>query len=177
MSVAKMSTRNTKLRSVKRVAGVSPTLLRRFSRLGSLPNADLERVARGSECQLIPAGNTVFAQDDGADAVYLLLDGEIRLERRDSDGDAVRHRVVGPFASFGDVALLGEPDRYYTANAGAPSIVIRTPLSLLREALAKDPNLAQAWIHAVTTDLQRRERRLADSVMQNIASPAFFDAA
>ncbi len=177
MSVANMSTRNTKLRSVKRVDGVSPTLLRRFSRLGGLPNAHLERVARGSECQLIPAGNTIFTQDDGANAVYLLLDGEIRLERRGTDGDVMRHRVVGPFASFGDVALLGEPGRYYTANTGSATVVIRTPLSLLREALATDPNLAQAWIDAVTTDLQRRERRLADSVLQNIASPAFFDAA
>lgn len=177
MSVAKMSTGNTKLRSVKRVAGVSPTLMRRFSRLGGLPNANLERVARGSECQLIPAGNTIFTQDDGADAVYMLLDGKIRLERRETNGDVMRHWVVGPFASFGDIALLGEPGRYYTANTRSASVVIRTPLSLLREALAIDPNLAQAWIHAVTTDLQRRERRLADSVLQSIASPAFFNAA
>lgn len=177
MKVAKMSTRNTTLRSVKRAAGVSPTLLRRFSRLGGLPNATLERLARGSECLLIPAGNTIFTQDDGADAVYMLLDGKIRLERREMDGDVTRHRVVGPFASFGDVALLGEPERYYTANTRSASVVIRTPLALLREALATRPNLAQAWIHAVTTDLQRRERHLADSVLQNIASPAFFDAA
>ncbi len=177
MSVAKMSTRNTTLRSVKRVAGVSPTLLRRFSRLGGLPNAALERVARGSECQLIPAGNTIFTQGDGADAVYLLLDGEIRFERKEMDGDVVKHRVFGPFASFGDVALLGRPGRYYTADTGSASVVIRTPLSLLREALASDPSLAQAWIHAVTTDLQRREQRLADSMLRDIANPAFPDAA
>ncbi len=175
MSVAKMSTR--KLRSVGRVVGVSPSLLSRYTWLGGLPTAKLGRVARGSECQLIPAGNTIFKQDDGADAVYMLLDGEVHLERTDTDGEWARHRLFGPFASFGDVALLGEPNRYYTANTGSASVVVRTPLSLLREVLASDPRLAEAWIHAVSTDLQRRERRLAGSVTALINNPAFPDAA
>ena len=175
MSKGMTSTR--KLAAAERTEGASPSLLRLYSRLGVLPNANLERVARGSECQLIPAGNTIFRQREDADAVYLLLDGEIRLEHRNRKGEAVMHRLFGPYASFGDVALLGEGSRYYTANTSSVSIVVRTPLSLLREVLATDPNLATAWIHAVSTDLQRRERRLADSVAQRIARPAFFDAA
>ena len=175
MSVAKMSDR--KLRNVGRIEGVSPSLLRTHSWLGRLPNAKLEHTARGSECQLIPAGNTIFTQAEGADAVYMLLDGEIRLERRESDGEMTMHRVFGPFGTFGDVALLGEPDRYYSASTNAISVVIRTPLSLLREVLATNPDLAQAWIHAVSSDLQRRERRLAGSVRQLIAKPGFLDAA
>ncbi len=177
MSKAMTSIRNNKRDAAKQIEGARPSLLRLYSRLGVLPNAKLERVARGSECQLIPAGNTIFCQEDDADAVYLLLDGEIRLEHRNKKGEAVMHRVFGPYASFGDVALLGEGSRYYTANTSSVSVVIRTPLSLLREVLATDPNLATAWIHAVSTDLQRRERRLADSVAEHIAHPAFFDAA
>ncbi|MCH7823735.1 MAG: cyclic nucleotide-binding domain-containing protein [Acidobacteria bacterium] len=177
MSKATMSTRNNKLAAAERIEGASPSLLRLYSRLGVLPNANLERVARGSECQLIPTGKTIFRQEDDADAVYLLLDGEIRLEHRNENGEAVMHRVFGPYESFGDVALLGEGSRYYTASTSSVSVVIRTPLSLLREVLATDPNLATAWIHAVSTDLQRREQRLADSVAQHIAHPAFFDAA
>lgn len=175
MSVAKIS--NRKLRNVKRIEGVSPSLLRTHSWLGRLPNANLEQAARGSECQLIPAENTIFTQAEGADAVYMVLDGEIRLERREADGELTRHRVFGPFGTFGDVALLGESGRYYSATTNAISVVIRTPLSLLREVLATNPDLAQAWIHAVGAELQRRERRLAGSVVQSIARPAFFDAA
>ncbi len=171
------STRNNKLATAERIGGARPALLRLYSRLGVLPNANLERIAQGSECQLIPAGNTIFRQEEDADAVYLLLDGEVRLEHRNKRGEAVMHRVFGPYDSFGDVALLGEGSRYYTANTSSVSVVIRTPLSLLREVLATDPNLATAWIHAVSTDLQRRERRLADSVAQHIVNPAFFDAA
>ena len=177
MSKGMTSTRNYKPVAVERIEGARPSLLRLYSRLGVLPNANLERVARGSECQLIPAGNTIFRQAEDADAVYLLLDGEIRLEHRNKNGEAIMHRVFGPYETFGDVALLGEESRYYTANTSSVSVVIRTPLSLLREVLATDPNLATAWIHAVGTDLQRRERRLADSVAQHIANPAFFDAA
>ncbi len=175
MNVAKMS--NRKLRSVGRVKGASPSLLRRYSWLGGLPVANLERVARESECQLIPAGNTIFTQHDDADAVYMLLDGKVGLEHKDARGESVKHRLVGPFASFGDVALLGAPNRYYTADTDSASVVIRTPLSLLMEALATNRDLAQAWIHAVSSDLQRRERRLAGSVRQLIANPAFPDAA
>ena len=176
MSTA-MKNRNSKLASAERIEGVSPSLLRLYSRLGVLPKAKLERVARGSECQLIPAGNTIFRQEDDADAVYLLLDGEIQLEHRNDKGEPIMHRVFGPYESFGDVALLGEESRYYTANTSSASVVIRTPISVLREVLVTDPNLATAWIHAVSADLQRRERRLAGSVAEHIVNPAFFDAA
>lgn len=177
MSIAKLSTRSTKLKNAERMEGVSPSLLRFYTPLGGLPKAELERVARGSECQLIPAGTNIFRQADEADCVFLLLDGEVRLEHREATGEAAVHRVFGPFDSFGNVVLLGEPGRYYTAEASSLSTVIRTPLDLLREALVTDPNLAQAWIHAVTTDLQRRERRMAESVSQFVGGPAFFDAA
>lgn len=174
MSVAKISTRKL---HVGRIEGVNPSLLRNSSRLGGMPDALLERVARGSECQLIPAGNTIYSQDDGADAVYLLLDGAVSLERRDMDGDVVKFQVYGPDATFGDIALLGEPERYFSASTEATSIVIRTPLTLLRDALAANPKLAEAWIHAVTADMQRRGRDLAVTVPIGITSPAFPDAA
>jgi len=156
---------------------VKPALLQMYSRLSGLPTAKLERIAHGSEYQLIPAGNTIFRQDDDADAVYLLLDGEVDLERRNGNGEAVHCRVFGPYESFGDVALLGEASRFYTANASSQSIVIRTPVSLIREVLATNPELAQAWIHAVSTDLRRRQRALAASLEEHIDRPAFFDAA
>ena len=177
MSIAKLNTRSTKRENAERLEGVNPSLLRLYSPLGGLPNADLKRVARASECQLIPAGNEVFRQEDDADAVYLLLEGEIRLERLEKTGEAVMHRVFGPYESFGNVVLLGEPGRYYTANTSSASVVVRTPLDLLREVLVTNPDLAQAWIHAVSADLERRERRLAGSVAQHVAKPAFFDAA
>ena len=159
-----------------RVEGVNPSLLRRYSQLGGLKKAPLERLARGSECQLIPAGNTVYSQNDNADAVYMLLDGEVELQHRDEHGDVAFYRVAGPRGTFGDIALLGAAGRYFTANTESASVVIRTPLSLLLEVLATDPNLAQAWIHAVTTDQMRRERKMASTVLQTISS-AFPDAA
>ena len=156
---------------------VKPALLQMYSRLSGLPTAKLERIAQGSECQLIPAGNTIFRQDDDAGVVYLLLDGEVDLEHRDENGEAVHCRVFGPCESFGDVVLLGEVNRFYTANTSSQSIVIRTPVGLIREVLATNPELAQAWIHAVSTDLKRRQRALAASIEEHIVAPAFFDAA
>lgn len=174
MSGTKSSTR--KLQDVGRLEGANPSLLRRDGRLATLPDADLERVARGSECQLIPAGNIVFTQDDGADAIYLLLDGAVRLERRAANGEMAGHRIVGPNASFGDDALLGAPGRYFSASTEAVSVVIRTPMSLIREVLAANPEIAQAWIHAVSSDLERRGHRMTRPLL-DITNPAFPDAA
>lgn len=174
MSRTKISTRT--LNSVERLAGASPSLLRGDTRLARLPDAELERVARGSECQLIPAGNVVFTQDDGNDAVYLLLDGAVRLERRGPNGQMYKHRIAGPNASFGDDALLGAPGRYFSASTESASIVIRTPLTLIREVLAANPEIAQAWIHAVSTDLERRGHSMTRPLL-DITSPAFPDAA
>jgi CRP-like cAMP-binding protein len=174
MSVAKRGIR--KVESIGRVEGVNPSLLRTYSQLGGLRKAQLEQLARGSECQLIPAGNTVYSQNDDADAVYMLLDGDVRLRHRNKRGEVSAYKVAGPRGTFGDIALLGAKGRYFTANTQSASIVIRTPIALLREVLATDPNLAQAWIHAVTTDQMRRECKIASTVLQGI-NPAFPDAA
>jgi CRP/FNR family transcriptional regulator len=175
-SVMSTSSRSIRSISAERVEATRPPLLRLYTKLGSLSDADLDRVARASETQLIPAGNTIFRQEDEADAVYLLLDGEISLEHHNGEGRPAMHRVFGPYESFGDLALLDEPRRYFTARASSPSIVIRTPLTLLREVLASNPDLAEAWIHAVSADLERRGHSFKAPAAA-VKRPAYTDAA
>lgn len=161
------------------VRGVSPLLLDRFSRFFGMAAGDLKRLAAATECQLVPAGNVVFCQGDAGDAVYLVLDGTVRLERADAGGLGYAHEVHGPAGIFGDIVLLGIPERHYTAVAATAAVLLRVPADVLNEVLGLYRDIATAWTCDVSAQLEYRRERLGATRLDRLASgfAAFFDAA
>ena len=103
----------------------------------------------------------MFAQGEGADSVYLLLDGALQLERFETVGGQISYDVFAPYASFGDVVLLGEEERRYAATAKEDSIVLKIPLRPLVRVLSANPAQALAWRGAVMARLHRMEPQRA----------------
>ncbi|MFQ5743182.1 MAG: cyclic nucleotide-binding domain-containing protein [Acidobacteriota bacterium] len=162
-----------------RFSGVNPLLLASASRLSEMDSEDLTRLAGATECQLVANGSTLFQQGDCADAVYFILDGAVKLEHREPDGRVESHEVVGPYASFGDVVLVVEPMRYYTAITRSETVLLRMPLAQLKAALSTHPDINSAWIHAVSSQMQHQHTGLADALLQRISNgvSSLFDAA
>lgn len=100
---------------------------------------------------------SLFAQEDEADAVYNVTEGVIRLSRLLSDG---RRHVMG-FALPGDFLGLAFPDRYsLTAEALAPTKVCRFERRPFQDLIARKPSLLQR-LH----DRAGHELRLAEEHM------------
>lgn len=121
----------------------------------SVPTGDLAYVAAIAEEITFAADAQIFAAGDAADAMYLVLDGKVRLHR---DGEEIAVAVIG--AAFGTWSLFDEEQRV----VGATALVESRLLCITREAfvdiLADHGELAQAILRT----LSRRLRSIVERV-------------
>jgi len=103
-------------------------LLRRVEFLASLPPALREQLAATLVEVRHPAGGTVIRQGEPGDRFYVLEEGEVEIEGN----------VLGPGASFGEIALLRDVPRTATVTA-------RTDVVL--QAVERDDFLAAVTGH------------------------------
>ncbi len=95
-------------------------LLRAVPFLRPLPPFELERLAGRAGWRDVPAGEVLLRQGDAADAWFVVAAGTLRVT---VDGTA-RPDVLGPGASFGEVALLRAGRRPATVTAAEASRVL-----------------------------------------------------
>jgi CRP/FNR family cyclic AMP-dependent transcriptional regulator len=73
---------------------------------------DLSRYVKGQPLQSYKAGETIFRKGDEGKTMYVVVSGEVRLAY-----DADHATVVGPGASFGEMALIDKLERSASAEA------------------------------------------------------------
>lgn len=123
-------------------------------------------------------GQALFQQGAGADAVYLVLGGQVKILETGEDGRSVVLRVEGPGALLGLIAALGV-DRYpITAQALEPAWAARWSGKDLEAVMNRFPAIALSLLPMVLGRLrelqdqyrelatERVERRVARAVMR-----------
>ncbi|WP_295661488.1 MFS transporter, partial [uncultured Nocardioides sp.] len=87
-------------------------LLQAVPMLSVLPLPGIERLARGLEPVVVPAGEAVFEQGDAGDRYFVIESGEAEVV---GDGRVVA--TLGPGEGFGEIALLRRTRRTATVRA------------------------------------------------------------
>jgi CRP-like cAMP-binding protein len=78
-------------------------------------DAQLKTLAGLFEGETLAAGEVIFAQDDPADRLYVLLLGRVAIRFKPHDGDLLTVTEIAPGGVFGWSAALGR--RSYTSSA------------------------------------------------------------
>ncbi len=89
-------------------------ILQGVTMLSALPLPAIERLARGLELVVVPAGDTVFDQGDSGDRYFVIESGEAEVI---GDGQLVAR--LGAGEGFGEIALLRRTRRTATVRAGS----------------------------------------------------------
>ena len=97
-------------------------------------------------------GETVFAAGSEADAMFIVVEGEVESFTISPEGKEVSLSHFGPGRSFGDVAVLNESDRFMTVKAVLPTMLLQISRSDFLELTQAIPQFALA----VMRDLARR---------------------
>ncbi len=96
---------------------LDPELLRKFSFFASFSLEHLEQIAETAPRVSFKANTVVFRQGDHSTTMYLILNGNVRIEREDPDGESISVGQLGAHQIFGELAMLSEEPRQATVTA------------------------------------------------------------
>jgi signal transduction histidine kinase len=115
-----------------------PEALRQFAFFASFSPRQLAAIAPRLPSVSLAANTTVFALGDTSAAMYLILAGEVKIQRLDEQGEPVELGRLGPRQTFGELALLSREPRMATVTTASDCeflIMDRTLLlDVIREA-------------------------------------------
>ncbi|MDQ1680090.1 MAG: hypothetical protein QOI42_949, partial [Frankiaceae bacterium] len=122
-----------------RTAALAPRLriLESLQILAAAPQAVLERLAAAATEETVSAGTTIIREGDVADALYVLVDGQVEVTARVAGESAPRHiRVMTAPVYFGEIGLIQQVPRTATNTAVTDCTVLRIDGETFLAALA-----------------------------------------
>lgn len=114
-------------RSAAATAALRPriALLEVLDLLAAAPRGSLEQLARSLEEVELPADTVVVREGDPADALYVVVSGEVSVKAR-GEAARTRHlRTLGPRSYFGEIGLLRGTPRTATVTTTEPTVLWR----------------------------------------------------
>ena len=127
-------------------------LLQEVDIFAEVPTEQLAVLATIADEVPLLAGDGLYREGEPADALYLVLDGGVRLHRGD---DTISE--VGPGEAFGTWALFDDEPRLVSADVEADATLLRVDRDDFVDLMADHVQIAQGVIKAVA----RRLRGLA----------------
>ncbi len=118
--------------------------------------------------RVVPTNEVLFWEGEPGDALYVIEDGHILVERVTEQGDTVAVAVLGPDSIVGEQALLGDDARGATARALTPTTVRILSRAAFGELRRTQPALDQLLVGL----LDGRIRELNDLVLEARHRPA-----
>lgn len=119
--------------------------LRTAQLFADLAARQMDALAAIAEEEPLPAGRVLFSQGDAGEALYLLIEGGVKIFKALRDGRTATIRYVRPGEIFGESVLFADIYPAHAATTEA-SVVCRFPTERFRALLAADPDLALALL-------------------------------
>jgi CRP-like cAMP-binding protein len=134
-----------------------------FSDLSEAQRADLDRFLG---VQSLAPGEVVFEEGSAGEAMYLVAEGQVRIEKRAEAGGYRQLARLSPGDFFGEMALLEETPRSARAVAATAATLFVLSRGDLRQWLASDSLMAVGFFVALLrVDSQRLRRTSEDLVL------------
>ena len=148
-------------------AHLKPGCLRRVKILADLSDAQLERFVSFMEIEEARQWAEIVKQGDHGDAMYLVLEGELRVRMMISGKESILV-TLGPGEFFGEISLFDHGPRSADVVANLPSTLLKISARNFDRLRADAPELAALFLFAIARTLTARIRadnkRYRDSV-------------
>jgi signal transduction histidine kinase len=123
---------------------------------GGLDEEQLHRLVEMGEILDLAGGELLIREGDQADALYVVLSGEMDVTKRSGRSEIPVARV-GPGALQGEIAALEGGRRLASVTAIVAAEVLRIPVTAVRELLGAGPDVALAVIRTAVERLRSME--------------------
>jgi signal transduction histidine kinase len=135
--------------------------LRATPLFGGLGDEQLERLVEMGEIVDLPSGTRLIGEGEPADALFVVLDGELDVTKRSGSSEIPVARV-GPGSLQGEIAALEGGRRLASVQAVTDAEVLRIPIGAVRELLGAGPDVALAIIRTAVSRLRQMESTLRE---------------
>jgi lysophospholipid hydrolase len=127
------------------------------SLFASVDPEELVRLAGQAAELSLSAGETLFRQGDTADAVYLLVDGQLQALSENGEGEESFLGSIDSGEPVGELAVLLGGRRSATIRATASSHLARIEVDILKPWFERSPELQQALEGLARERLRRNQ--------------------
>jgi hypothetical protein len=139
------------------IAGLQPALLRRVRVLSQFSHQELCRFMELSEVRLVLAAKELVKKGEPGDAMYLIVDGELRV-RMMVDGKETVLTTLLPGDSFGEMTLFDHGPTPTDVVANIDSTVLKISAPAFQRLLQEAPELAAPFLLGMGKALTSRTR-------------------
>ena len=127
----------------------------------------LARVGTGRTIAHYRAGKAIFSQEEPADAVFYLQEGEVKLTVVSYDGKEAVIGVLGEGGFFGEGCLAGQKVRMATARAISECTIMRVEKQAFITVLQNQPTFSALFVAYLLSRNIRFEEDLVDQLFNS----------
>lgn len=119
-----------------------------------------------AEERSLKKGEAIFAEGDPGDGLYVLLEGAVEIQKKDSSGNPQPLAKLGDGAAIGEMSLLsGDSPRSATATAAADTRLLKLASARFARLLGSDDVAALKIIFNLAQVMARRLHLLDEKVV------------
>lgn len=145
-------------------AALPGNLLAQIPYFAGLDSRTLVELGRAVRRRILAAGETVLVEGKPCEGLYFVIQGQVRLIRGSSDGREHVLRVLGPGATFNDIAVFDDGSNSDGAVAVGPTTVGFLPKATMVALIDRHPQIAKAALKLLSS----RQRALG-SIVEDLA--------
>ncbi len=134
----------------------------------ALSDEDASALRGGISNVHLDRGERLFAEGDGGDKLYIILEGKIKLTKAAPDGRENLLSVHGPGEMFGELSLFDPIPRTSSATAVTSARLAGLAHDDLRTWLSTRPEVAMHLLQALAQRLRRINDVKADLVFTDV---------
>ncbi len=136
--------------------------------LARLPDEDLKALASRGRVRRFSAGTTVFHEGDPGDALYVVVEGRVRISRISGAGGEATLALMGPGDCFGDLALFDGRPRSANATATATTRTFVVSRDDFVNWVRDRPAASLALLETLSLRLRRTDETVTDLVFLDL---------
>ena len=119
-----------------------------------IPGEDLAQIAQIADEVEFPGGQTIFKEGDNGEALYLILEGAVRVHRAERTLTELAEKEC-----FGEMSILDSEPRSASVTATRDLVALRIQREDFGEILATKSEIARGIIKVLTHRLREANKR------------------
>jgi CRP-like cAMP-binding protein len=141
--------------------------LREIGLFGALSDEVLDRLATTLTVVTPEAGNVLFREGEEANAMFLVVGGEVEVLKRSRHGIEARVAVLGPGDWFGEMSIVDIQPRSATVRMLAPGRLVKITSADFDALYRSDLKAYSIIVLNMARELSRR-LRVADGILADL---------